>query len=62
MISNKFFIICGLMFVLPIIYAAEFQIADTKIILPQIKGYKIGNKLYFPKDIQDPRKGAQTHE
>ena len=44
MIINKFFIFCGLMFVLPVIYAAEFQIADTKIILPQIKGYKIGNK------------------
>ena len=44
MISNKFFTFCWLMFVLPVIYAAEFQIADTKIILPQIKGYKIGNK------------------
>ena len=42
--SNKFFIICGLMFVLPIIYAAEIQIADTKIILPQINGYKIANE------------------
>ena len=44
MIINKFFIFCGLMFVLPIIYAAEFQIADTKIILPQINGYKIANE------------------
>ena len=44
MISNKFFTFCWLMFVLPVFYAAEFQIADTKIILPQIKGYKLGNK------------------
>ena len=47
MISNKFFTFCWLMFVLPVIYAAEFQIADTKIILPQINGYKIAKDEKF---------------
>ena len=49
MIINKFFIFCGLMFVLPIIYAAEFQIADTKIILPQ---KNITKSLKVPKGVE----------
>lgn len=27
-----------------------------------IEGYRIGNKLYFRKDMQDPRKGETINE
>lgn len=27
-----------------------------------LKGYRVGNKLYFPRDMQDPRKGETANE
>lgn len=46
--------------------AAKFDVGIWTIrawyMIGSLKGYRVGNKLYFPRDMQDPRKGETTNE
>lgn len=46
--------------------AAKFDVGVWTIrawyMIGSIEGYRIGNKLYFRKDMQDPRKGETINE
>lgn len=46
--------------------AAKFNVGVWTIrawyMIGSLKGYKIGNKLYFPRDMKDPRNGEIVHE